>query len=317
MRPFRALAVFVGLAVAGCAGTNGTPAPSLANQASQSVAGRAGSTGLTRVKHDNASYKRALYVLNSASNEVQILTNTYYRQLGTITDGISNPQAETVDNRGNLYVANQTGSNGDVAEYATGATSPSFTYSATAPLGVAVDRHGNVFAVAGYPSYTVNQYRQGVNRVVASCQINRPKAVAVDANGNVFVEGITDFGITLFEFVGGLGNCSPTLLLGIGYNYSTFGLTLDANGDLIAPYGPNVYVIDPPYSTITKTIGSGFSNVSGVSLNKKNKFLFVSDSGTNTITVINYQTGATVQQLGVPYGITQASGVVDAPNAVY
>jgi hypothetical protein len=306
MKHFRTLSFCISLAVAGCAGTNATLGPSVANPVSQST---------LRIKPD-ASYKRALYVLNSASNEVQILTNTYYRQLGTITNGISNPQAETIDKRGNLYVTNQNGSYSDIAEYAPGATSPSFTYSAAAPLGVAVDRHGNVFVADG-SSQTVNQYRQGVNRVVASCQISRPKAVAVDANGNVFVEAVTDFGITILEFTGGLGTCSPTLLLGFGYTYTTFGLTLDANGNLVAPYGPSVYVIDPPYSAVTKTIGSGFSNVSGVALNKTNKLLFVSDSGTNTVTVVNYQTGETVKQLGVPYGITQANGVVDAPNAVY
>ena len=103
-----------------------------------------------------------------------------------------------------------------------------------------------------------------------------------------------------------------------GNDYSVpHSLALDANNNLIFPWGSSVYVIDPPYSAVTTTIGSGFSAPSGVSLNKKNKLLFVSDTGTNLVTVINYQTGATVKQLGLPYGISQANGVADGPNAVY
>ena len=143
--------------------------------------------------------------------------------------------------------------------------------------------------------------------------------MAVDANGDVFVSAeLGDFGNGIVEFSGGLSNCNKTTLITFGNLYNLApSLAVDANDDLILPYGPSVYVIDPPYSALTRTIGSGFSSVSGIALNKKNKLLFVSDSGTNLITVINYQTGATVKQLGLPYGISQANGVVDGPNAVY
>lgn len=312
-RPFYMLAALFGLAVAGCAGTSVPGAPPVANPASLVQAG---------IKPDAASYKKALYVLNSAADAVQIFTNTYYRQLGSITNGVSNPQAVTIDKQGNLYVTNQATSPGDIAEYAPGATSPSSTYNASQPEGVAVDRRGNIFVADN--NFTVgsfvSQYAQGVKNAIALCTVGgKAFGVAVDATGDVFVSAeLGDYGPGIVEFSGGLSGCNRTMLIHFMYLYPMVpSLALDANNDLIFPFGPNVNVIDPPYSAVTRTVGSGLSSVSGVSLNRKNKLLFASDSGTNLVTVINYQTGANAKQLGLPYGISHANGVVDAPNAVY
>ncbi|HEX3370772.1 MAG TPA: hypothetical protein VHS56_14430 [Candidatus Cybelea sp.] len=311
MKLFRTLSSLVCLSVAGCAGTNVTPALTTLH----------GDASALSVKPDKSPYKRALYVLNSAADAVQIFTNTYYRQLGAITSGISGPKAITIDPQGNLYVTNQAASFGDVAQYVPRATSPSFTYDANEPQGVAVDRHGNIFvadyAVSGFG--VINQYARGLKDPIASCiAAQSVYGVAVDSSGNVFVsvwQG--DNAASIIEFSGGLKGCNSTLLTSFGSRYiPPPSLALDANNNLIVPWGPTVYVLDPPYSAVTTTIGSGFSSVSGVSLNKKSKLLFVSDSGTNTVTVINYKTGVTVTQLGLPNGISQADGVVDAPNAV-
>lgn len=86
--PFLALAVFAGFTVAGCAGTNATPAPSIANPLSSQVPGDFGRLGATRsgvpalrVKPDKASYRRALYILDRSNNIVKIFTNNHYRDL--------------------------------------------------------------------------------------------------------------------------------------------------------------------------------------------------------------------------------------------
>jgi hypothetical protein len=314
------LAVLIGFAVAGCAGTGAPTGPTIANPPSQAVAIGHPITPTLRVKAaKKASYKRALYVLNRAASTVQILTNTYYRQLGTISYGLSSPEAETIDKSGNLYVSNHAYPYGYIAEYAPGANSPSYTYKATFPQGVAVDRHGNVFVADNtYYGGMVRQYAQGVKNPIASCSApDTAFGVAVDANGNVFVSAFTAaYFAVIYEFSGGFSNCNSTRVIALGLYDPGPSLALDANGNLIVPLGSNVDVIAPPYSAVTATIGSGFSSVTGVSLNKTNKWLYVSDSGTNTVTVLNYQTNTIVKQLGVSNGISRANGVADAPNYV-
>ncbi|MBV9263117.1 MAG: hypothetical protein JO324_02270, partial [Candidatus Eremiobacteraeota bacterium] len=76
-------------------------------------------------------------------------------------------------------------------------------------------------------------------------------------------------------------------------------------------------VIDPPYTSVTRTIGSGFSGAINVKLNKKNTLAFVADYGNNTVTIVNYVTGANVTVLGRANGVVSPRAVVDWPNAVY
>lgn len=310
-RLYVALAVFVGLAVAGCSGTSVTPGPSLTNPALRSVASG-------RVKADKASYKRALYVADTVSNSVKILSNTYYRELGVITNGIAGPLGESIDRQGNLYIAN---AGGDVTEYAPGGTSPSFTYSAslTIPFSVVVDRHGSVYVAneGMYGGGSINEYFQGFNSVAKSCPVPRgdPQGVAVDAHSDVFVS----VGFGIYEFSGGLSNCTPTFLSALQYTPIS-QLAVDSNSDLIVGAGLyySAYVIAPPYSTVTRTIGSQ-GNIYGVSLSKKNKLLFAAYPSVygGYVLVYNYQTGELITTLGLSYGISNATVAVDAPNAVY
>ncbi|MBV9262816.1 MAG: hypothetical protein JO324_00740 [Candidatus Eremiobacteraeota bacterium] len=263
---------------------------------------------------------KALYVAELSNGVVKILSNTYYRELGTITTGITAPVAATLDQLGNLYVANQ--SPGSIAEYAPGATSPSFTYTAgiTTPFGVAVDNHGNVYEVDATGS--INQYFQGFDHVAQACSVpgsgTAAVGVTVDSNNDVFVGDYNGSFATIQEYQGGLHGCNPTAF-SFGVNgVATFAM--DKNADLIFSdplSGGGVFVVAPPYTSITRTIGSGFVQPLGVSLNKKNTLAFVADAKTGTVTVVNYQTGTNVTVLGPEHGITAAYGVVDGRNAVY
>jgi streptogramin lyase len=274
---------------------------------------------MQHVKRDRDPYLRALYITTFSGNSVKIFTNTYYRELIGITSGISIPTGISIDQRGNLYVANGLGAN--ITEYAPGGTSPIFTYNAnmTAPYGVTVDRRGNVYE-ADANGLVVNQYFQGSNVASVSCSAPSgatPAGVAVDAGGDVFVSYSEGGGSgSIFEYSGGLSGCNGTLL----NNFSANSITLDSNNNLICTSssgGGSVFVLDPPYTAITRTIGSGFSIPSGASINKRNKLVYVADVGNETVTVIDYQTGANIKVLGASDGITQVFGVVDSPNAVY
>jgi len=322
MKLFRTLTLLITFTVAGCAGTQMNPSPSVANgPASQFASGPA--SPAQRIKHDKASFKRALYVVEDDSNAIKIFSNGNYRELGVITDGISSPLTETMDQRANLYVGN-TGTD-DVTEYPPGDTSPSFTYNAsmTYPEAVAVDHHGNLYEADG--NGYVNQYFQGLNTLTQSCPKPSgtlfPTALAVDASGDVFVSYYSIYSSGgLYEFKGGLKYCKQTYLSAMG-SENTSGLALDVNENLIAgaegTEGVGIYVIAPPYSSITRTIGS-YGGFFGLSLNKKNKLVFAAQYvGGSKVSIFNYQTGALVKVLDATYGITDPLDVVDAPNAVY
>lgn len=310
----RALPVFFSLIIVGCAGTDTTPVSSIVNPVSQASTSGLREAPAVRVTADKASYKRALYIMDGDTNKpIKILSNTYYRELGSISDG-GGPLAESLDQFGNLYVANVLAQN--VTEYAPGETSPSFTYNAqmNIPLGVTVDRQGNVYELDNGVSFPfLNEYFRNVNQVSQSCPLAyTPQAAAVDASGDVFLATL----LGIYEFSGGLSGCHLTFLNSILAN----DIVLDSNNNLIvSEYSANaIEVLAPPYANVSRTIGSGFIAAYGLSINKKNKLVYVADAQADTVTVINYQTGQNVKILnGASYGISNAAGVVDAPNAVY
>lgn len=321
MKAFSTLTLLVSFAVAGCAGPQTTPETSVANPASR-VAALGSASHAQPIKLDKASFKKALYVAEDDISAVKIFSNGNYRELGVITNGISFPNGLDMDQRSNLYVSNA--GNGTVTEYAPGGTSPSFTYSAgmTVPQDVVVDRHGNVYEAdnSGY----VNQYFQGFNEVTQSCpapaQYTYPTAVTVDASGDVFVSyyRFDGIGSGLYEYVGGLKYCQSTYLSAMGSD-NTHGLTIDSSNNLVASANSKnggIDIIAPPYSSVTRTIGSA-GYLYGLSLNRKNKLVFAASYVYGgTILVYNYQTGQLVKTLGSPYGIVNAYSVVDAPNAI-
>jgi hypothetical protein len=264
-----------------------------------------------------ARIPRDLYIADAGTNEVDLLRNKTYRDVGVITNGVSGPQDVFLDRQGRLYVANATTS--DVTEYAPGNTSaPIFTYSAHVvfPDAVTTDARGNVFE--GDANGSINEYFQGSNGVVASCsQGGNVDGVAVDSSGDVFVDVfvLPSGPAELVEYPGGLSKCSATIL---GATLSAAGgVALDNNRNLLVCNGGEVSVIDPPYTNVTRTIGSGFAFTIAVTLNKSNTLAFVSDSTNNTVTVVRYPRGTNLTVLGIANGLKAPLGAVDQPNAVY
>ena len=117
--------------------------------------------------------------------------------------------------------------------------------------------HGNLFAADdnGY----VYQYAQGIQNPIASCYVgNRAFGVAVDGNGNVFMSAWEfDNGPAVIELAGGLSGCNVTVLMYLSTtpNQPAPSLAVDANDNLILPWENTVDVINPPYSTVTTTVG--------------------------------------------------------------
>jgi len=79
----------------------------------------------------------------------------------------------------------------------------------------------------------------------------------------------TTFGY--YEFIGVLSNCDAISLSSLNYYHNSFGLALDASGNLIASayfaYA-SAYVFAAPYYDTVRTIGSQIGDY-GLSLSKK------------------------------------------------
>jgi DNA-binding beta-propeller fold protein YncE len=260
-----------------------------------------------------------LYVTDEGFNAVEILANGTYKNVGSISNGISVPHGDFLDKKGNLYVANAS----NITEYAPGGTSPSFTYSAgmTLPLGVSVDGAGNVYEI-DYHGSSVNEYAQGVNAVLHSCPVSSPAGVAVDASGDVFVDAVSSSGLTnIIEFFGLTmrGHPPRCQFTTLGVTLLTGGgMVLDNNNDLVVcdQRAQTVDIIDPPYSSITRTLGSGYIDPYGVTLNKNNALAFVTDALLNEVFVYDYKTNTLVTTLGSGNGLEFPNNAVDGPNAV-
>jgi hypothetical protein len=288
---------------------------------------------------------RDLYVTSDSpicsGNSVLLFKGKAYKQdtiNGPITNGLDCPIGATLDSQGNLYVANGAGSDpqgcgpgrtdADVQEYAPGATSPTHTWTGGGCLNntdgyvfVTTDLHGYVYAgtrsQSGAAGAAVIRWIPG-DVGPQEVQVGPPEAsvygVAVDRKGDIFADAAAPgAGPTLQECVpkGGTWACSlfPLSISGPG------GIALDKAGNLLVAdsSGKAVDVIAPPYTSISRTIGSGYSFPLSVSLNKAKTLAFVADPIAGDVFVVNYQTGANVTTIPV----SGAVSAVDGPNAVF
>lgn len=258
-----------------------------------------------------------LYVSDAGTHEVAVLDNKTYKEVGTISSGLSNPGGNFLDKAGNLYVAS-----GGVQEYSPGGTSPSFTYDAglSNAIDVSVDTRGNVYAV-DLTSKAVIEYHQQKNAVVSSCSPGgvAVEGVAVDQHHDVFasvyIEGVAE----IIEYAGGLRGCNGTVL-GASFKGAPGGMAVDKNDNIIvcAQAVPAVYVIEPPYASLTKMLGSGYADPFHVTLSRNNAVAFVADGINKAVYVLDYPRGDVVTTLsGGEHGLSDPVSAVDGPNAVY
>jgi hypothetical protein len=257
-----------------------------------------------------------------ASSPQGLLQAPGWNKIGAITNGISYPNGNWVDEDRNLYVTNAySGSAAGITEYdRSGALR--FTYSSgmVYPSAVATDTNGNVFEADWFTG--VSEYRQGSNTVVANCpQLGGgQRGIAVDAQGDVFASYSTASGGAIEEYTGGLAGCSGTTLsvsLGV-----PGGMAIDENADLVVCDEANatVDVIDPPYSEVSGHLGGrgpilGFTIPVAVAINKENTRAYVTDYGGEVIDVFAYPTGSPFAKIDSK-GYGPPTGAVDGSNYV-
>lgn len=179
------------------------------------------------------------------------------------------------------------------------------------PLGVAFDRHGNVFvADSGDSAVKEIPLNNGVYgapiTLPSGSGFGDPYAVAVDAAGDVFVADYSENAVWEIPFTGGGYGTPFALPSGSGF-IGPQGIAVDAEG--------NVYVADSGNHAVKKIahiggkyvapvgIGSTISNPIGVAVDE-NGNVVVADAGSNTIRQIPLSGGL----YGAP--VTLSSGFI-------
>jgi hypothetical protein len=215
---------------------------------------------------------------------VDLLQYRTWAKVGTITNGISNPHGTWVDRAGNLYVANYSGSiteynvdgsliftytNGagapfavttdqygtvyegdgvfnNIVEFPQGVNSPAISCNILGDLlpGIAVDKHGNVFAANGS---NIIEYKHGLlsshcNGTVLPITFTSLFGIALDTNGNLIA---CDYGAPAVEIIAP-PYTSITGTLGSGWLGPEY-VTIDRAGTqayVTDRTGPGIFILD-------------------------------------------------------------------------
>ncbi|MBV8724786.1 MAG: hypothetical protein JO078_11510 [Candidatus Eremiobacteraeota bacterium] len=259
-----------------------------------------------------------------------ILKNRSYKEVGAITNGISQADGIWVDQHGNVYAANASG--GNATEYAPHGSSPICTYSgATDPINVSTDAKDHVY-VADWNNGSngaILEYKQCKNKIINHYSFNSytaPEAAVADASGNLFVayynsQGPPSAQGAFEEFAA--GSMTPKQLKATVMFPG--GMVVDKHGDLIvADQGTQgqtngaVDVIAPPYKT-PKAIASNLTQPFHLTLNHREKLLFVNSlslfSAHPTVWVMSYPSGTILTTLNSSNGLQYPTGVAESPPA--
>lgn len=263
---------------------------------------------------------RDLYVSDIGYNAVEILTNNRWKIVGAITDAIVEPDDSWVDRNGNLYVTDLAGSPSSgpgVTEYnKSGSLVYKYGYDSYKPVAVSTDGQGNVYTGDYYEG--VDEFAQQSDYPLLDCLLRGVEGVAIDKSGDVFVDlnSSASGGGTILEYRGGLSGCDATVL-GATLSFAG-GMVIDKRNDIIVcdQNAKTVDVIAPPYTSISRTLGSGYSDPLHVTINQKNDRVYVADVGAWDVQVLSYATGAKIATLNYKKGLSLPVGAVDRKNYV-
>lgn len=296
---------------------------------------RSAAPGLTPTPVQPASWEESLFVSDTnGANQfpVKLFRNGTWAANGSFSNPLNAPDSLWSDQK-YLYV----GWNavvgafvGVVDEYRPNYTTPIFTYSSgfAWPAVITTQVVGNVHYVfiAGStgnlaPATFVNEYKRDTNTVLATCYPGAGSwisitGLAVAPNGSVFVAyNDVNFHGHLVEYVSGLGGCG-VVPLPITFLGAVTGMARDNAGRLLVSdlRGQSVDVIDPPYTGISGTLGSGFWYPAGISIDVNNALAFVTDLNLKQVRVLQYPSGALIYALGSANGLTQPGPAVEWAN---
>ncbi len=310
----------IAAAFAGCSSAQlqrGNPA--LPSSPSKSVPA---AIGPTPAPIATASWEDSIFVVDTGVPAVKLFARGTWAANGSFTNGVASPYGIWSDQK-YLYVPNSINNGANVEEYRPDDTTPIFTYTnglSGNAINVSTQDLGGVHYVfvvvgsTGFGNGYVRQFRRDTNTVIATCTPNGQgqfgvAGVAVDPNGNVFVSYYgSDSSTHIVEYVGGLGGCAQTPLITLPTEGAD--MVLDHAGRLVLCDGVSTCdIINPPYTSISGTLGSGFDAPFYVTINATNQLAYVTDG--LGVHVLSYPSGAPLHTIGASAGLHNPVGVVD------
>jgi YVTN family beta-propeller protein len=236
-----------------------------------------------------------VYVANTNSNSVSVISAATNTVVATITVG-NNPRCIAYDDEnGNLYVSNIGGSSVSVISGATNTVVASIGVGNN-PDGVAYDSGNGDLYVGNNANSNVSVISGATNTVVATVGVGtNPLGVAYDSgNGDLYV---VNFGASNVSVISGATN---KVVANIGVGFDPWDDAFDSgNGYIyvVNTVDSNVSVISGTLNKVVANVGVG-TNPYGVAYDSGNGDMYVSNRGSNNISVIS---GATNKVL--PSGI--------------
>jgi DNA-binding beta-propeller fold protein YncE len=308
------IALLASAALGGCAGGLGSPPsppPAAAASPAKSLVRRGWLSPAARTKP-------LVYVSDNSANAIEIYPagENDPSPIGQITDGISAPLGNFVDENGTLYVANH--GNNTITEYPSGSTTPSVTLSGgiSGPISVAADSAGDV-AVGEFTNQTILEFPAGGSSpTVTITLLTYPEGLTFDKSRHLYAA----WNVSSSGFVGRVSKCermkSVCVDQGIAEGQSG-GLAIDSAGDLVLGDQTNhmINIYAPHTTTPLRTIATAGQSPYKFALDKRDKKLYVADILNGKVEIYNYATGT---QFGtISNGLESAWGVSLSPAAKY
>ncbi len=258
-----------------------------------------------------------IYVSDNSASAIEIYQQGQSNPspIGQITDGVSAPLGNFVDEHGTLWVANA--GNNTVTAYPRGSTTPSVTLSnsISGPITVAVDAKGTV-AVGEFAAGTILEFPKGSSSpAVTITLLQRPEGLIFDRAHHLNAAWNEDQGSGL---QGRVSRCQPLRAVcrdqGIAEGQSG-GLALDRSGNRILGDQTNsvINIFPPKTSTPSRTISTSGHDPYKFALDKAEKTLYVADITTGKVLTYDYSTGT--QTGTISTGLESAWGVSLSPAA--
>ena len=170
--------------------------------------------------------------------------------------GLSSPTGVTVDNSGNLYIADT--NNGAIRKVNTSGIITTFASGFNTPNDVAVDISGNVY-VADTGNNKVFKIDTSLNQTLLTDNLSSPQGITVDISGNVYIADtynsvirkVTATG-TVSTFAGTVGTFGSA-----GDGGQATSAELNAPQDITIDISGNIYIADTWGNKIRKINSSG------------------------------------------------------------